>query len=296
MSGKQKIGWVGLGKMGTPMSENLIKAGYKLDVYDINKESIKKLIRQGASGTDSLKELVNDSEVVISMIPDDRVLKNISISPEGILRTAQPGTIYIDMSTVSPLISAQVAKVANSRKIRYLRAPVSGSTLLAANRKLTIFVSGSKNAYNQCLEIFTSIGQKSFYVGVGEKARYFKLVINIMVGLTAAIMAEALSFGKRGGMDWKQMIEIITESVISSPLILYKAQALKERNFSPTFTVDQMIKDFDIILNTGRDMGLPLPLVSMTRKFLDDLNTQGKGSLDFFSLLTVWEEMAEIKS
>jgi len=294
MVDKQKIGWIGLGKMGNPMSKNLIKAGYKLGVYDIMKENVEELIKLGASNPDSLKKLAADSEIVISMIPNDKVLENISISPEGIFEGLNRGTIYIDMSTVSPAVSARVSKIAEAKGITYLRAPVSGSTALAADGKLTIFVSGPKDAYEQCLQMFLSMGQKSFYVGEGEQARYLKLVLNIMVGLTAAVTAEALSFGEKGGMDWNQMIDIVINSVVASPLIIYKAHALREHNFTPAFTADQMAKDFNIILGTGKDMGLPLPMVSMVHQYLLDMKSLDRGNLDFFGLLTLWEEMSNV--
>ena len=117
-----------------------------------------------------------------------------------------------------------------------------------------------------------------------------------MGSLTAAITAEALSFGEKAGMDWIQMIDIIENSVVASPLIKYKAQALKERNFTPAFTVVQMAKDLDIVLDTGKGMDLPMPLISMVRGFLNDMENKGKGDLDFFGLLTLWEERGNIKT
>ena len=295
MSEKQRIGWIGLGKMGTPMSGNLLKAGFPLSVYDIIEERVRILAEQGARSADSLKALAADAEVVISMIPDDRALEAVSIAPDGAFQGARAGAIYIDMSTVSPSASARLADAAKAKGIRYLRAPVSGSTALAAAGTLTIFASGPKDAYDQCREIFLALGQKSYHVGTGEQARYLKLVLNIMVGLTAAVAAEALSFGEKGGMDWDQMIEIVTNSVVASPLIGYKAKALKERNFVPAFTAAQMAKDLDIAMDTGRSMDQPLPLVSMVRQFLGAMKAQGKGELDFFGLLTLWEEMGNIK-
>jgi len=292
---KQKIGWIGLGKMGIPMSGNLVKTGYKLCVYDVIKENVKELTKQGACGADTLEVLADGPEVLISMIPNDSVLEAVSIAPDGIFKTAKSGTIYIDMSTVSPSASARVAKIAQSKGIKYLRAPVSGSTALADTAKLTIFVSGPRDAYDDCLEIFLSMSQKCFYVGGEEQARYLKLVLNIMVGLSAAVTAEALSFGEKGGIEWNQMIDIVTNSVVASPLIVYKAQTLRERNFTPAFTAEQMAKDFNIVLNTGKDMSLPLPLVSKVYQYLEDMKSAGKGNLDFFGLLTLWEEMGNIK-
>jgi len=295
MADKQKIGWIGLGKMGIPMSQNLLKAGYPLTVYNRTKEKTKELAGAGAKVADSIKTLAAGVDVVISMISDDPVLEAVSKGEGGAFEGAKSGNIFIDMSTVSPAASARVAAVADKKGIKYLRAPVSGSTALAQAATLTIFASGPKDAYEKCVDIFGSMGQKSFHVGNGEEARYLKLVLNMMVGLTSAMTAEALTFGERGGMDWKTMIEIVNNSVVASPLVGYKAQMLKDRNFAPAFTAAQMAKDFDLALETGRANNVPMPLTSMTRQFLGTMKATGKGELDFFGYVTLLEEMAGLK-
>ena len=296
MDAKPRIGWIGLGKMGTPMATNLLSAGYSITVCDVVDDCVKAMAELGATAASSPKELASTVDVAISMIPDDKILKTVSIGPDGVLNGMKSGGIYIDMSTVSPKASAEVAKTANEKGISYLRSPVSGSTALATSAKLTIFVSGDKAAYQTCDPVFLSMGQKSFHVGDGEQARYLKLVINIMVGLTAAITAEALSFGEKGDMDWEQMIDIINNSVVASPLLNYKAEALKQRDFTPAFTAMQLQKDFGIVKDTGTDLGLEMPLISLVQEYLDAMKAGNKGDLDFFGLLAVWEEMANIKT
>ena len=296
MANKQKLGWIGLGKMGIPMSGNLIKAGYSLTVYNLTEKETKELADQGAQVANSPKAVGAAADVIISMISDDPALEAVSIGPDGVFVGAKAGAIFIDMSTVSPVASARVAKGADKKGIKYLRAPVSGSTALAAAGTLTIFASGPKEAYDQCVDIFGAIGQKSFHVGFGEEARYLKLVLNMMVGITSAMTAEALTFGERGGMDWNQMIDIVNNSVVASPLVVYKAQMLKDRNYAPAFTAAQMAKDFDIALDTGRANNVPMPITSLVRQFLGTMKAQGKGELDFFGLITLLEDMAGIKA
>ena len=296
MVDKQKIGWIGLGKMGIPMSGNLIKAGYSLTVYNLTEKETKELADQGAQVANSPKAVGAGADVIISMISDDPALEAVSIGPDGVFAGAKAGAIFIDMSTVSPVASARVAKGADKKGIKYLRAPVSGSTALAAAGTLTIFASGPKEAYDQCVDIFGAIGQKSFHVGFGEEARYLKLVLNMMVGITSAMTAEALTFGERGGMDWNQMIDMVNNSVVASPLVVNKAQMLKDRNYAPAFTAAQMAKDFDIALDTGRANNVPMPITSLVRQFLGTMKAQGKGELDFFGLITLLEDMAGIKA
>ncbi len=295
MGEKQKIGWIGLGKMGIPMSKNLIKKGYSVTVYNRTKEKTKELASEGAKVSDSPKALAADSEVIISMISDDPALEAISFGEDGAFEGAKSGTIFIDMSTVSPVSSAKVAEAAEKKGIKYLRAPVSGSTALASAGTLTIFASGPKEAYDQCVDIFGAMGQKVFHVGTGDEARYLKLLLNMMVGITSAMAAEALAFGKRGGMDWNQMIDIMSASVVASPLINYKAQMLKDRDFKAMFTVDQISKDFDIALETGRSTNVPMPMTALVRQLYGALKAKGKGDIDFFGLVTLLEDLAGIK-
>ena len=292
MADKQKIGFIGMGKMGIPMSSNLVKAGYPVTVYNRTREKTKALADLGAAVADSPKVAAVGQDMIISMISDDPVLEAISFGSGGAFEGAKSGAIFIDMSTVSPIMSSRVANAAGKKDIKYLRAPVSGSTALADSADLTIFASGPKDTYEECEGIFGAMGKKTYYVGTGEEARYLKLVINMMVGLTSAVMAEALTFGEKGGIDWELMIEIVNNSVVASPLVSYKAQMLKDRNYVPAFTTAQMAKDFDIALSTGNTANVAMPLTSIVRQFFGTMMAKGRGEQDFFGLVTFLEEMA----
>jgi 3-hydroxyisobutyrate dehydrogenase-like beta-hydroxyacid dehydrogenase len=296
MAEKQKIGWIGLGKMGVPMSQNLLKKGYSVTVYNRSKEKTKALADAGAKVADTPKAAASGADVIISMISDDPVLEAVSYGPNGAFEGAKSGAVFIDMSTVSPGASARVAEAGKGKGIRYLRAPVSGSTVLAAAGTLTIFASGPKDAYDECTDILAGMGQKHFHVGTGEEARYLKLVMNMMVGLTSAMAAEALTFGEAGGMNWEQMIDIVNASVVASPLLGYKAQLLKSRNYAPAFTVSQMAKDFDIMIDAGRAKNVPMPVTALVRQFWGAMMAKGKGEQDFFSLVSLLEDLAGIKA
>lgn len=295
MADKQKIAFIGLGKMGVPMSQNLIKKGYSLTVYNRTKDKAKPLADAGAKVAGSPKEAAGGADVIISMISDDAALHQVSIGPDGAFEGAKAGAIYIDMSTVSPGASAKVEEAAKKKSIKYLRAPVSGSTVLAASGTLTVFASGPKDAYDKCVDVLGCFGQKVFHVGTGEEARYLKLVMNMMVGLTSAMTAEALTFGEAGGMNWEQMIDIVGASVVASPLIGYKSAMLKARNYAPAFTAAQMAKDFDIMIEAGRAKNVPMPMTALIRQFWSTMMAQGKGEQDFFSLVSIMEQMAGIK-
>ena len=296
MNAKPNLGWIGVGKMGTPMSTHLLKAGYQLAVYDVAPSAMNALTERGATAAASAAEVAEQADIIISMIPDDSALEAVAVGPQGIFQSARQGRIYIDMSTVSPATSARIGAEAEKRGIQYLRATVSGSTESAVTAALTILVSGPEDAFDQCRGIFEKLGRKVFYVGPGDQARYLKLLVNIMVGITSAMTAEALTFGKRGGIDWDQMIDIINNSVVASPLIGFKVQLLKERRYAPMFTATQMAKDFDLALDTGRNMDIPMPLTALTRQLYGAMKATGKGELDYFGLVALMGEMAGIKS
>ncbi|NNL78694.1 MAG: NAD(P)-dependent oxidoreductase, partial [Desulfobacterales bacterium] len=164
---KRNLGWIGIGKMGTPMSTHLLKAGYRLAVYDIVPSAMSALTEQGAAPADSPAEVADHADIIISMIPDDPALEAVASGPQGIFQSARQGMIYIDMSTVSPATSARIGAVADKRGVQYLRAPVSGSTESAIAAALTILVSGPEDAFDQCRGIFEKLGQKVFHVGPG---------------------------------------------------------------------------------------------------------------------------------
>jgi 3-hydroxyisobutyrate dehydrogenase-like beta-hydroxyacid dehydrogenase len=287
----QKIAWIGLGKMGLPMAENLVKAGFPVVILATSARA-NEITDPAVTIANSAREAAADADIVFSMIPDDPVLQQLCLGDDGTFAAMKPDNIHVDMSTVSPAGSAVIADGAAKRGVHYLRAPVSGSTNLAAAAMLTILASGPRDAYDACTEAFEAMGKNLFYVGEGEEARYLKLLLNMMVGATSAVVAEALTFGERGGIDWNQMIDVINGSAVNSPLINHKAPALKERNFEPAFSASQMAKDFNLILNTGHEMNVPMPVTAMVREYWGSMMGQGKGDLDFFGLVTVVEAMA----
>lgn len=291
----EKIGFIGLGNMGQPMATRLIEAGNTLTVYDVAKARVDELVKKGAKAAGSPKEAAAQATVVVSMIPDGSILKTVYLGNDGALAGAKSGTILIDMSTVDPSSSAEVAKAAEAKGLKMLRAPVSGSTVLAAQGKLTVFASGDKAAYEKVLPIFNVLGQKVFNVGTADEARYIKLVLNMMVGTTCQMLAESLAFGEKAGINWNTMLEVIGASVVASPLVAYKIPPLVKRDFKAAFTAGMMAKDFDIALEAGGKIGVPMPVTAVTRQCLGALKATGRGDLDFSALLLLMEELSGIK-
>lgn len=293
---KPRIGWIGLGKMGTPMAGNLLAAGYPVSVYNRTPASAAGLVGKGATLAPSVAALAGDCQVVVSMISDDAALEAVALGANGVLESAPAGLFFIDMSTVSPAISERVAQAAFAKGVQYLRAPVSGSTATAQSAALTVLASGPWAAYEECMPLFQAIGKKLYYLGEAEQARYLKIAINMMLGVTAGMLGEALVLGERGGVDWQQMIEVINNSVVASPLLGYKKEMLTTRDFSPMFTATQMAKDFDLALDAGRNSNVPMPIAAVSRQFFGTMIASGRGGLDFFAYVTLLEELAGLRT
>jgi 3-hydroxyisobutyrate dehydrogenase-like beta-hydroxyacid dehydrogenase len=291
----QRIGFVGLGRMGQPMSRNLMRAGFTLKVFDTLDEKIAALVAEGAQAARSPADAAAGADLVISMILDDAVLETVALAPDGILQGARAGTLYADMSTVSPIASAKVAQAADRAGVAYLRAKVSGSIKPATEGTLTIFASGPRDAYDQCQKVFSALGRQSYYVGSAEEAIYLKLVHSLMVGLTASLVGEALTFGERGGVDWKQMIEVLNHSALSSPLFNYKTPLLQARDYTaPQSTVDVAAKDIDLALAAAKALNIPLPLAAVTRELFRSMQARGEGGLDFIGIVKLFETLAGV--
>ena len=291
MTGLASIGWVGLGNMGSRMAPRLLAAGHGLTVFDTQADRMAPLEQAGATTARSLGE-VGENGVVISSVPNDGALLRVVLGPDGLCGSMAPGGCLIDMSTVSPTASAQVAEALAGRGIAYLRAPVSGSANLAAEGKLSIFVSGDRAAFDACHPILGVLGRKAAYLGPGEEARVMKLAVNLLVAVTNGALAEALSFGRRHGLDWETMIDTVADSVAASPYVLSKADALKRRDWTPVAPVALIGKDTDLLLEAGRRAGAYLPLAAAARQVLTAVEGKGDGGLDMAAVVTFFDALA----
>jgi 3-hydroxyisobutyrate dehydrogenase len=273
-----KVGWVGTGNMGSPMSRCLIGAGASLAVFDPVADNMAASVAAGAREGTSNHDVAADAGFVFSMIPDDDVLRAVALGSDGVLSVLQPGTVYVDMSTVSPEVSGEVAVAAGEAGIAFIRAPVSGSTLLAEAGNLTIMVSGPGPAYERCRPLFDAMAAKQFYVGEAEQARYMKLVLNLLAGSLIAAMAEALAMGRKGSLDWNVMLDVIGDSVVAAPLINYSLPPLKARDFSPAFATDLMIKDMGLICEAAARVGVPTEIADAVRRLYEATADGGQGA------------------
>jgi len=288
------IGWIGAGKMGGPMIQNLLGNSAQVCVIDPDAGSVAAAIGKGATAGASFDDMA-DKDIVFSTLPNDQALMSVvsgTPNKKGLIDVLAKGAIFVDMSTVSPDVSSKVAKLLEKAKVSYLRAPLSGSTVMAENATLTILASGDESAWQTVLPYLEMMSKRQFYLGAGDEARYMKLVINTLVGGLSALVAEALSLGESGGLTRASMMEVIGESAVASPLLTYKTQTVVADDFSPAFTVLQMIKDFTLISDAARSNGVPLLTTGLILEQYRAAANAGLKDADFFALVKWHSDMS----
>ncbi len=280
-------GWIGAGKMGTPMARRLLATGLSVAVTEPDPDARAALAGAGAEVAADLSVQAG-RDIVFATLPNDAALRSVVLGAAetpGLAARLSRGAIFVEMSTVSPECSAEVAAVMDASGILYLRAPVSGSTVTAEQGALTVLASGDAGAWDAALPLIRAFSTKQFFLGPGEEARFMKLVINTLVGANAAILAEALSLGASGGLTARTMVEVINESAVASPLFRYKSDMIASGDYAPAFTIQQMIKDFTLISDAGRANGVPLLTSGLILELYRTAANAGLDQEDFFALI-----------
>ena len=288
-----RIVFIGMGKMGLPMAQHLAAAAHTLQVSDVSAPARARAAGAGlavcAPGA-ALHQALAQAELVVSSLPDDRALRDVAAH---IARHASAGSAWVDTSTVSPAVSAEVAQALSSSGIGYLRTTVSGNNHMAQAARLTVMASGPRALWEQLQPVLACWGPQQFHLGESEQARLMKLVVNLMIAQTSAMLSEALSLGERGGLDWRAMWDVLCASAVGSPIVQAKAVQLRERDYTPTFTVPQMLKDMDLILAEAQRLGVPLAQTALTREAMLEAIEAGWADDDYASIIRVQQRKAQ---
>ncbi len=288
---RMKLHVIGVGKMGLPMARHLAAAGHSVTVSDPSLERCQLARAQGLEVSTSPAAALAAAEVVLSSLPNDAALLAVAAQ---VAAYAHVGALYVDTSTVSLQASAEAAQALAAKGVLYLRCTVSGNNKMAEAAQLTVMASGPRAAYTTVLPLLRTLGPNQFYLGEAEQARLMKLVVNLMIAQTSAMLAEALTLGRKGGLAWRDMWQVLTASAVASPIVKAKAVQLSERDFRPTFTVEQMIKDLDLILNAGETHDVPLMQTAMTHQLMCAAVVQGNALDDYAAIIKVVERGAGI--
>lgn len=287
-----KIGFIGLGIMGKPMSKNLLKAGYELTVYDLNTAAVDEVVAAGAKKAASAKEVAQQSELIITMLPNSPHVKAAVMGENGVLEGAAPGSLIVDMSSIAPLMSREVAAAANEKGVAMLDAPVSGGEPKAIDGTLSIMVGGEQKDFDRAYDVLCKMGSSVVLCGGIGSGNATKLANQIVVACNIAAVSEALVLGKKAGVEPESIYNAIRGGLAGSTVMDAKAPMMMDGNFNPGFRIELHIKDLNNVLETGHSVGAPLPLTSQVMEMMQWLKAHQKEKLDHSALVQYYENLA----
>jgi 3-hydroxyisobutyrate dehydrogenase-like beta-hydroxyacid dehydrogenase len=275
------VGLIGLGNMGAAIAERVLGAGFPLVVHNRTPEKTEALASGGAVVAKTPADLAARVDVVLTSLADDEALEAVA---GDVVEAARPGTVLVDMSTVSPAASGRIASLAGAASVEYLRAPVSGNPSVVRAGNLSFIVSGPQETLARVDPVLRAIGPTVHHVGDGEEARIVKLAINLMIAGLAQLMSEALVLGEAAGVSRSSLLEVMGSSAAGAPFVKYKTEPLLRDDFSATFTTALMEKDIDLVLDAAEGSGVELPLARELKALLRAAVEAGYENDDFIAL------------
>ncbi len=279
------IAVLGMGKMGQALAGRLLDQEWPLRLWNRSQRDVSHIESRGAVVHDALDTLWDHAQIVITFLENDDALASVCLGEGGLLHSGSSGRVLIDMSTVSPRISRDIAKRASEVGIAYLRPPVSGNPQVLAAGSITLLVSGPRATFELMEELLHSIGPTVLYLGEEEQARTLKLAINSALGVTTEIMAELIVLGESNGIDRATLLDALGQSVVGSAFLRYKTAGLVNHDYSATFTTDLLVKDLDLALDLAHAGGLSLPAIELVCALAKTASANGYGAIDFAALL-----------
>jgi 2-hydroxy-3-oxopropionate reductase len=293
-----KIGFIGLGIMGKPMVRNLLKGGYSVVVHDITPAGVAEVTSAGAVAGGSSANTAAQSDLIITMLPDGPDVDTAVLGPGGVLEGARIGSIVVDMSSISPLVSQKVSVACIAKGVGFIDAPVSGGEPKAIDGTLSIMAGGEQAIFDQVLPVLRKMGSSVTLTGPVGAGNVTKLANQIMVACNIAAMGEALVLATRAGLDPEIVFNAVKGGLAGSTVLNAKAPMVIARNFKPGFRIELHEKDLRNALLAAESLKVSLPLTSLVQQMLISLMNEGKGGLDHSAIVTFIERMAgtEIKS
>lgn len=280
MDYNKRVGFIGLGIMGKPMAKNLMNAGYKLVVNDINPSAVEELVGMGAAAMDKPVDVAKAAEKIITMLPDGPDVEDVVLGKDGIIEAATAETVLVDMSSISPTITKKIVAALEGKGARALDAPVSGGEPGAIKGKLSIMVGGSEDLFNEMKPLFNILGSSVVLVGETGAGQTAKLMNQILVGIHIQALGEAFLLATKAGIDPMKAFEAIKGGLAGSNVLNAKVPLILKRNFTPGFKIRLHQKDLKNALEAAASMGLTLPLTEAVQEMIGSLVARGKGDDD----------------
>lgn len=290
-----KIGFIGLGIMGKPMTLNLLKNNYDVTVFDLSYSAVEELIKEGAKGATSPKEVAQDKDIIFTMLPKSEHVKSVVLDENGIINGAKDGAIVVDMSSITPVASKEIASALEKQGMHMLDAPVSGGEPKAIDGTLSIMVGGKQPIFEKVKPVLASMGKDIILVGDNGCGTTAKLANQIIVNVNIAAMSEALVLGAKAGIDIEKMYEAIKGGLAGSAVLDAKVPLILERNFKAGGRIDINLKDLTNVMDTAHAIGVPLPLSSQVLEIFHALVVDGKAADDHGGVVQYYEKLAQVE-
>jgi 2-hydroxy-3-oxopropionate reductase len=287
------IGFIGLGIMGKPMARNLMKAGYPLVVHNRSRGAVEELAKEGTAAAATSKEVAGQCEVLITMLPDSPDVELVYAGENGVFAGVKPGTLLIDMSSISPVVARRIAAEAEKRGCDMLDAPVSGGEAGAISATLSIMIGGKTAGVERAMPIFQVLGKNIVHVGEAGAGQVTKAANQMVVGTTIAIVSEALVLAAKAGVDPAKVRQALLGGFAQSKILEAHGQKMLDRNFKPGFRIRLHEKDMKIALAAGSEYGVPLMVTGVVGQMMTAMKGMGNGDLDHAGLVRFVEELAK---
>ena len=290
-----KIGFIGLGIMGKPMSKNLIKAGHEVLCFDLNKACVDEVAAAGAKGAGSVADVAKECTFIITMLPNSPEVRQVALDQGGIADNAKSGTLLVDMSSIAPLAAREIHDNLKARGIRMLDAPVSGGEPKAIEGTLSVMIGGAQKDFDEARPVLGAVAASVVRVGEIGAGNTAKLANQIVVAINIAALAEAMALSTKAGVDPELVFQAIRGGLAGSTVMEAKAPMMLGRNIKPGFKIDLHIKDMGNILETGRAVNMPLPLSAALMEMMQALKADDMGGADHSALVRYYEKIANVE-
>ncbi|MHB1160706.1 MAG: NAD(P)-dependent oxidoreductase [Chloroflexota bacterium] len=291
-----RLGFIGIGTMGTPMSRRLVAAGYQLVAYDVNPRAMAPLLELGAEAGASPADVAERCSKVITILPNSGIVEQVVLGPSGLAEGFSPGSVLMEMSSALPTSTRKLAEALAAKGVAMVDAPVSGGPAGAADGTLAIMVGGAEEIYQGCLPILQAMGKNIFHIGPTGSGHTMKTLNNMMFAVNMLGVCEGLVLGVKAGLEPEKIVEVISKSSGRSFALDTKAvRHILPRNYQPGFTTDLLYKDVDIATSLGRQMGVPMLAANLAHQILAVARGRGMNALDNACILKLLEEAAGVE-
>ena len=290
-----KIGFIGLGIMGKPMSKNLLKAKHEVLCFDLNKPSVDEIAAAGGKGAASVADVAKECSFIITMLPNSPQVRQVALDRGGIADSAKPGTLLVDMSSIAPLAAREIHDALKAKGIRMLDAPVSGGEPKAIDGTLSVMIGGAQKDFDEAKPVLEAMAASVVRVGEIGAGNTAKLANQIVVAINIAGLAEAMTLSSKAGVDPELVFQAIRGGLAGSTVMEAKAPMMLNRNIKPGFKIDLHIKDLGNIIETGHAVNAPLPLSAAVMEMMQALKADDMGGADHSALVRYYEKLANVE-